>query len=63
MATKTKTELEAALDRMVHSVSELTDAELVDLHSLIERAHVHVMIERHLRARVAPAPNPLRSVT
>lgn len=63
MAKKITTDLEAALNEVVHSVSELSDEALVDIQSLIERAVVHVMIERHLRSRVAPAPNPLRSVT
>jgi len=63
MTKKTLTDLEAALDRNIRGVSELTDEELVSLQSIIERAHVHIMIERHLRSRVSPASSPLRSVT
>lgn len=59
----TSTDLERALDRSINKIAEITDEELLSLQSLIERAHVHIMIERHLRSRVASSRNPLRSVT
>ena len=57
------TDLERALDKTIHNISELTTEQLVDVQSLIERAQVHVMIERHLRSRVASTERTLRSVT
>jgi len=38
------------LDTIVATVSEMTDEELLTTQSLIERAHVHIMIERALRS-------------
>ena len=38
------------LDTIVATVSEMTDEELLAAQSLIERAHVHVLIERSLRS-------------
>lgn len=43
-------DLKTNLDTIVTSVSEMTDEELLTTQSLIERAHVHVMIERALRS-------------
>ena len=63
MTKMTSTELERALDRSIRNIAEIADDELLSLQSLIERAHVHVMIERHLRSRVSPPPEHLRSVT
>lgn len=62
MTSKTTSNLERALDASIRAVSEIPDDELINLQSIIERAQVHVMIERHLRSRVSPAPSPLRSV-
>ena len=51
------------LDTIVATVSEMTDEELLTTQSLIERAHVHIMIERALRSgdRVSGMIRNLRS--
>lgn len=59
----TLTDLDRALDKNIRRLSELSAEELVAFQSALERAQVHVMIERHLRSRVASGDNPLRSVT
>lgn len=59
----TLTDLDRALDKNIRRISELTVEELVAFQSALERAQVHVMIERHLRSRVASTEKHLRSVT
>lgn len=57
------TDARAALDDIVSRVSEMTDDELISMQSIVERAHVHVMIERALRDgdRVSSTIRSLRS--
>ena len=43
-------DLKTSLDTIVTTVSEMTDEELITTQLLIERAHVHVLIERSLRS-------------
>lgn len=54
-------ELSRNLDKQIHSLSEMRHDDLVDLQSLLERAHLHVLIERQLRegtrvSEVTPRP-------
>ncbi|HEY7824574.1 MAG TPA: hypothetical protein VIG24_17160 [Acidimicrobiia bacterium] len=53
----------ATLDDIVSRVSEMTDDQLISMQSMLERAHVHVMIERALREgdRVSGTIRSLRS--
>lgn len=59
----TITEVSRALNKEIARLSEMSPDELLDFLSVIERTHVHIMIERHLRERVSPRQAYLRSVT
>lgn len=43
------TDANRAIEHQIHNLTTLTDEELMVLERLVERAYVHVMIERHLR--------------
>lgn len=43
-------DVKGTLDTIVSTVSEMTDEELISAQLLIERAYVHIMIERSLRS-------------
>lgn len=45
----TTTSLDEALNEMVRTLSEKTPSELSDYARMIERAYVHILIERQLR--------------
>lgn len=47
--TTTITDLDRALNTVIHNLSELTASDLADLNKTLERAYVHVLIEQHLR--------------
>ncbi len=47
--TTTITDLDRALNSVIHNLSELTATQLADLNKTLERAYVHVLIEQHLR--------------
>ena len=54
-------ELRRNLDKQIRGLSEMLHDDLIDLQSVLERAHLHVLIERHLRegagvSEVAPRP-------
>lgn len=38
-----------AIEAQIHDLTSATDEDLLLLERVIERAYVHVMIERHLR--------------
>lgn len=40
----------AHLDELIAHVTTMTDDDLITVQNLIERAHVHVLIERSLRS-------------
>lgn len=43
------TDLRSIVDKQIHRLSEMDEEELITLQSVLERAHVHILIERHLR--------------
>jgi len=43
-------DVKGTLDTIVSTLSEMTDEELISAQLLIERAYVHIMIERSLRS-------------
>jgi hypothetical protein len=45
----TTTETRRAIEDEIHNLTNLTEEELRLLEHLIERAYIHIMIERHLR--------------
>lgn len=45
----TTTETRRAIEQEIHNLTSLTDEDLLLLERLVERAYVHIQIERHLR--------------
>lgn len=45
----TTTEAVRGLEDQIHNITGLTDEECLLLERVVERAYVHIMIERHLR--------------
>lgn len=49
MRTKMTTDARRVIEEQIHNITSLTDEDLLTLERLVERAYVHIMIERHLR--------------
>ena len=55
------TELANVLDREIHELSAMSDEHLDLLALVIERAYVHTLIEKQLRAHHTGVSQPLKS--